>query len=138
MTRAPELDAPIRTATDLQVVWQRLMGEDGFGRRSLWLVFLDKHSRLRPPIMPIDDLPVLPDGRVVATLARAFTGLHSAGDFTSMALLLSRPGPPEMTDADRSWARALRDAFAALSPWPVHLATRGRVQVFAPDDLIAA
>lgn len=25
-----------------------------------------------------------------------------------------------------------------VCPWPIHLATRGSVRVFAPDDLIAA
>src|SRR3954447_9069183 len=47
-------------------------------------------------------------------------------------------GPAGMTDADRRWARALLAGFRGLTRWPVHLATRDRVQVFAPDDLIAA
>lgn len=35
--------------------------------------------------------------------------------------------------------RALRAALpAAALRWPLHLATYERVQVFAPDDLIAA
>jgi hypothetical protein len=28
--------------------------------------------------------------------------------------------------------------MAGLPMWPVHLATRGHVQVFAPDDLVVA
>jgi hypothetical protein len=43
-----------------------------------------------------------------------------------------------MTDADRVWAVEIRERLARhLGPWPVHLATRNRIQVFAPDDLIA-
>jgi len=114
------------------------MGDGGFARSTLWVIFLDGDVRLQPPIMPIEDLPALPDRRMVANLALALGHLHETGDFASAALLLSRPGPAQMTDADRQWARVLREEFAAISSWPVHLATRDRVQVFAPDDLIAA
>ena len=138
MTNAPELEKPIRSATDLLHAWERLMGQGGFGRSSLWLIFLDADARLQRVIMPIDDLPVLPDDRFVGNLALILGELQDGGEIASTALLLSRPGTAQMTDADRTWARVLRERLAHVSPWPVHLATRGRVQVFAPDDLIAA
>jgi hypothetical protein len=128
----------IRTHADLAAVWQRLMGTGGFARSTLWLIFVGADDGLQRVIMPIDDLPGEPDERFVGNLVHVLTELHDAGDFASAALLLSRPGPPEMSGADRRWARVLRDALGPLSPWPLHLATRGRVQVFAPDDLIAA
>jgi hypothetical protein len=114
------------------------MDEGGFGRSTLWVIFVDDLDRLHRLVMPIDDLPVLPDDRFVDNLALILGELHDAGQFASAALLLSRPGAAQMTDADRRWARVLRERLADVSPWPVHLATRGRVQVFAPDDLIAA
>jgi hypothetical protein len=138
MTTPPELETPIRSATDLLHVWRRLMGDGGFGRSTLWLIFLDEDDRLQRLIMPIDDLPVRPDDRFVGNLALILGELHETGEYASTAMLLSRPGPAQMTDADRRWARALHARLAGLSPWPLHLATRDRVQVFAPDDLIAA
>lgn len=114
------------------------MGPGGFGTASVWMVFLDDESRLSPVIVPIDDLPAEPDDQFVGNLAHMVGDLLRDGAAASVALLLSRPGPRAMTDADRRWARALRDAMGELPMWPVHLATRGQVQVFAPDDLVAA
>jgi len=138
MTTWPAPDTPIRSAADLLATWQRLMGPGGFGRSTLWLIFLDDDHRMQQVIMPIDDLPVLPDDRFIDNVALMLEQLRDAGEFASAAMLLARPGDAQMTDADRQWARGLRGKLAAVSPWPVHLATRGRIQVFAPDDLIAA
>jgi hypothetical protein len=129
---------PVRTSADLFALWQRLMGHGGFGRSSIWVVFLDADGVVQPVIMPIDDIPPEPDGVAVRNLARVVADVFDDGTGASVALLLSRPGPAGMTDADRRWARALLDGFRGLTRWPVHLATRDRVQVFAPDDLIAA
>jgi hypothetical protein len=134
----PEPGTEIRTPAELAAVWQRIMGTGGFARSTLWLIFVDADDCLQRVVMPIDDLPPEPDEQFVGNLVHILTQLHEAGDFASAAMLLSRPGAGEMTGADRRWARALRDALAPVSPWPLHLATRNRVQVFAPDDLIAA
>jgi hypothetical protein len=128
----------IRAEADLYRMWQSLMGSGGFGRRSVWVLFLDRHSRTLPVLMPIDDIPTTPDPRFIHGLATVITGVVTDGEAATAALLLSRPGEAAMTADDRAWARALREAVGALSPWPVHLATRERLQVFAPDDLIAA
>jgi len=134
----PEPFTFIRSDADLYAAWQGLMGEGGFAQSTLWLVFIDDQDRMQPLVMPIEPLPPEPDGRFVANLTRIVGDLHDTGELASVAVLLSRPGPPEMAAADRRWARALRDGLAGLSPWPVHLATRDRLVVFAPDDLIAA
>lgn len=102
------------------------------------MVFLDDDSRLTPVIVPIEDIPPEPDDQFVGNLAHVICDLLSDSAAASVALLLSRPGARAMTDADRRWARALREALEDLPMWPVHLATRGHVQVFAPDDLVAA
>ena len=69
----------------------------------------------------------MPDA-TVSGLANALSGIGHLGD---PVLLLSRPGPAEMTETDRQWGRAL----APLTRWPVHLYTRAGVRVFAPDDV---
>ncbi|MGI8459021.1 MAG: hypothetical protein ACR2LI_13035 [Propionibacteriaceae bacterium] len=125
-------DRPVRTARDLQIFWEALMGEGGFGRRSLWLSFLETDGLPVPHVVPIDDLPVRPDETAVNGLALMVRELVENGEVAAVVMLLSRPGPDTKTADDRAWARAL----APLSVWPVHLATTDLVQVFAPDDLL--
>ena len=117
----------ISTPADLERLWQLIMGKHGPGARSLWMVLLDEEGRPRPVVVPIDDIPRTPDC-MVDGLAEVLSGMKDLGE---PVLLLSRPGPDGMTDADRQWARAL----APLTRWPVHLYTGAGVRIFAPDDL---
>lgn len=120
----------VRTHADLARMWQLVMGKQGPGLRSLWMVLLDDEGQVQPVIVPIDDVPFTPDS-MTAGLAEILAGIRDLGE---PALLLSRPGPAEMTEGDRRWGRAL----APLTRWPVHLYTPSGIQVFAPDDLVAA
>ena len=135
--RRPE-ETIIRTRAELTELWRDLMGDDGFGIRTLWHLLLGSDGRLSPVILPIEDVPELPDPAMLGNLAAVLQQVCCDQELTSVAVLLSRPGGRAMTDRDRGWACAIRDGYGALSPWPVHLATRGEVQVFAPDDLIGA
>jgi hypothetical protein len=133
MTMTPPHETIVHSDTELYELWQGLMGSGGFGRRSLWLLFFNQDGRPEPVIVPIDDIPGRPDARLIDALGQVVAGLMAEGTVASVAMLLSRPGPRQMTDADRVWARAL----APVTPrWPVHLATTDRVQIFAPDDLL--
>ena len=38
----------VHTNAELFELWQKLMGPGGFGRRSLWLLFLDVENRVLP------------------------------------------------------------------------------------------
>ena len=115
------------------------MGSGGFSVRSIWLVFFDDEYRMQPVIVPIDDLPPEPDPLLIGNLVGVVRGLVDNDAAATVALLISRAGPPAMTESDRRWARALRAAFdLSIAPWPLHLATRDQVRIFAPDDLIAA
>jgi hypothetical protein len=120
-------DMVVRTAMDLERLWEVIMGTQGPGPRSLWMVLLDEDGRPLPVIVPIDDVPVTP-GPMAEGLANVLAHLGDAGE---PVLLLSRPGPSGLTEADREWGRAL----APLTRWPVHLYTRAGVRVLAPDDL---
>jgi hypothetical protein len=106
---------PITTVEDLTTLWRAMMGAGGFGRRRLWVVFLDEDGTPGPVVMPIDDIPAFPGVREVQGLQRVLEQVAAPG----VVLLVSRPGPPAEQDSDRRWAEAL----APLSSWPVHLAT---------------
>ncbi|RNI22835.1 hypothetical protein [Flexivirga caeni] len=139
MTISPESTRPIRTESDLFDRWEDLMGDDGFERRSLWLIFLDEEGQQSNLLVPIDDLPMLPAQRDVQAIADLVGRVHEEIGVAQVPMLLSRPGPTEMTEGDRRWAGALTMAMRDRHPrWPIHLATRGRIQVFAGDDLLGA
>lgn len=138
MTLKPPQETTIRTNAELTQLWHDMIGVDGFGLRSLWHIFIEPSGQLRPVVLPIDDIPLEPDPKLVSNLAYVL-GEVVVETPSTIAVLLSRPGPGQMSDSDRQWARAIRHGYGPeLSPWPIHLATHGRVQVFAPDDLIAA
>jgi hypothetical protein len=125
----------IRTNTELYEFWQEAMGPGGFAYRSVWLVFLADDGQVQPVIVPIDDVPPRPETEIIGNLKAILTGLIEDGPVDTVAALFARPGPAAMTDDDREWGRSL----SPLTPrWPVHLATRGLVRVFAGDDLVAA
>ncbi len=129
----------VHTEADLFTLWQRLMGPGSFGKRTLWLLFLRPDDYPCGVIVPIEDVPGEPDLDVITALERILDDVVAAQDVGSVPVLLSRPGPSAMTDRDRRWAATLRDGLGRhLGRWPVHLATYERLQVFAPDDLIAA
>jgi hypothetical protein len=134
-TARPRPGTLITDGVELHAFWSRLMGEGGFARRSIWMVFLDPRGRTHPDISPIDDLPATPDARFVAKLEMIVDSLIDDVHVGSVPLLLSRHGPVEMTESDRQWARAL-EPVRRRSGWPLHLATYECVRVFAPDDYL--
>lgn len=138
MTLKPPEETFVNSTRELTELWRDLMGTDGFGRRTLWMIFLAANGELCPCVVPIEDLPAEPDERLLGNLANIVRSLLEDG-LRSVAFLLSRPGPSQMDDTDRGWARELTRALPRdLRRWPIHLATHGHVQVFALDDLIAA
>lgn len=138
MPLRPPDETFVRTDADLYQLWSDLMGRGGFGRRSLWMIFIEQDAQLSRVVVPIDDVPLEPDDLLLGNLGEILEQVIEP-PVSSVAMLLSRPGPRSMIAGDRRWALALRAAVdPALMPWPVHLATTDSVQVFAPDDLIAA
>ena len=130
---------PIRTERDLFERWEELMGGGGFGRRSLWLIFLDDGGQQSDLIVPIDDIPMLPDTREVAAIADLVARIREEIGVVEVPMLISRPGSSEMTEGDRRWAMTLTEALRDQHPrWPIHLATRDHVQAFTADDLLGS
>ena len=90
----------ITTQTELCAAWERLMGPHGFGRRSLWLMFLRPDDVPLRQLTEIEDLPREPDAELVDRLMRMCEEL--AEDGLRLAVLLSRPGRDGLSAADRA------------------------------------
>ena len=129
----------IHGCVDLEELWSRVVGPGEFAGRSLWLGFLDAESTVLPTLAPFDDFPAVPDRALLCNLRSIVDELVGTSGIASVVLLICRPGSDAMTVQDRRWAALLHDVIgSSYSDWPIHLATRGGVQVFAPDDLIVA
>lgn len=124
---------PLRDHADLFALWEGIVGEPGFARRSLWLVFLDDENRPFDVIVPIDDIPEEAD---VGAIDRMLAHLRSGNASGAVVTMLSRPGSGRVRETDREWARGIESMLAEhQSYWPVHLATDDGLRVLAPDDL---
>lgn len=137
--RDPIPTTPIRTHHDLLTLWEAIVGEPGFGRRTLWLSFLDDDHRPMKMILPFDDMPESVDTTAVGRLFDCVKEARVAGTipYASVVVMFSRPGSGRIREDDRAWARALHELLADQTPrWPVHLATDDGVVVLAPDDLV--
>ena len=129
MTKPPLADVPVRTAEELTRRWETLLDPPVFSARSLWLTWLDDGLML-PVVIPVDDIPAVPDRPMLANLAHVCESLvesHVSGA-AHVALALCRPGRPIVAKDDEAWERRLREAFEEASgTWSLHLAAGGRV-----------
>ena len=131
MTKPPAIDVPIRSAEELTARWAALLDPPVFGARSLWLMWLDDDGRALPVIIPIDDIPRVPDHAMLAGLVsvhEAISDEHLSGD-GHLAMALCRPGRPEVTEDDDCWLEALSEVLDDRidGRWSLHLAAAGRV-----------
>ena len=126
----------LRTQSDVEEMWRRLMAPLGFSSASLWMVVVEG-ERPVPRILEVVDLGEPPDSDEVDAFAAVLASL--AGPGTRLALLRSRPGGGRPDPTDLAWARALyeagRRAGACLEM--VHLAHDHDVLPITADDLMA-
>jgi hypothetical protein len=140
MTKPALAEVPIRSADDLNRRWTALLDPPVFGARSLWLSWFGADGRMLPVIMPVEDMPRVPHGALLAGLRQAhdaIVGEHLGGE-GHLAMALCRPGRPEITGDDDVWAEELRavlDDDQIEGSWSLHLAAAGRVVplVAAPE-----
>jgi hypothetical protein len=108
-----------------------LLDPPTFGARSLWLMWLHDDGRPLPIVIPVEDLPRLPDDRMLFGLL----GLHDAicaehlDGGGHLAMALCRPGSAEITDDDDEWVDALSEVLDDQidGTWSLHLAAGGTV-----------
>jgi hypothetical protein len=133
-------DAPfrpvLRTQSDVEQMWRRLMKPLGFSGCSLWMVVIED-DRPVPQIMEIVEMPLAPEDGDAEAIAGVLT--HLADDGSRFAFLRSRPGDGRPDASDRAWARALYDAGRAAGARldVVHLAHDRDIYPLAVDDLLA-
>ena len=132
MTTPPLADVPIRSDEELTARWADMLEPLVFGARSLWLTWIDDEGLMLPVVLPVDDIPLLPDPEMLEGLRRLHVGVAASHlpRGGSLAMALCRPGLPQITKDDEAWAKALREAFdgVPVAPYPtLHLAAGGRV-----------
>ena len=132
MTKPALAPIPIRSADDLTTRWATVLDPPVFGHRSLWVLWLDDDGLMLPVVVPIDDVPAVPDRALISSLLVMSDGVlaeHLPSDDGHIGFALCRPGAPEVTADDDAWAEALQREFddAIDGTWSLHLAAAGRV-----------
>ena len=121
----------MRSALSLTRRWVALLQPPTFAARSLWLAWFDAEGRQSPVLVPIDDLPVVPDPSMFDGLRvlNETVAMAQLGDDGHLAMALCRPGDAVITDSDDEWVDALSEIFDGLvgQTWSLHLAAGGRV-----------
>jgi hypothetical protein len=114
MTIPDPATAPLlHTDADVLQRVEQLIGTATTVRR-LWLVLVDGDGRQSPVLVPIDDVPLHPDARVIGNLAAGLVDLcaelRTDGGGGSVVLVLERIGRHSVLPLDRRWAVALQEA----------------------------
>ena len=111
MTRTPSPHdlPPLLTDDDVRRRVETLIAP-ALRHGTLWLLFLDGDQRQSPVLVPIDDVPPLPDGLVDdlgGVLEGVLPDLATDMGAGSVVLVRERLGPAGVLSADRTWADAL-------------------------------
>ncbi len=104
------------------------------GERDLTLTWLDADDRLLGVIVPLDDVPTVPDtgtSRGLGALLHDVLDEHAPGG--SVVAVLGRPGDSSVGDGDRAWNRALRER-PDVRVRGVFVAAGGEVRPLTLDD----
>jgi hypothetical protein len=126
----------LRTQSDVEQMWRRLMSPLGFSSPSLWMAFIDDERPL-PQITEFTEMPDSPGDEIAQSLALVLENL--ATPQMSCAFLRTRPGGGRPGPHDLAWARTLYGvgALAQMRLATIHLAHDHDVLPIAVDDLLA-
>jgi hypothetical protein len=106
---------PIHSAADMGQRWRALMGPLGFGERLLWIGFVGPD---RCMVKALSQVP-LGSGPKRPLVESVMSGVRDdLGDFregTTVALLLTRPGPGPISNMDRQWSAMLTEIAAEFA-----------------------
>lgn len=96
---------PLTTDADIEDRTLTLVG--AAIRRQLWLMFLTADDVQLPVLMPVDDLPELPDRVETDVLVSHLAGLLDQIGAAQLVLVWERPGRGLLNPSEAAWARAL-------------------------------
>ncbi|RFA23395.1 hypothetical protein [Subtercola boreus] len=108
-TRTAEkaLHDPLTTDTQIEDRALRVIGTAA--RRQLWLMMLDDLHNHVPIVIPLDDLPPVPDRTETDVLVSRLAGILDIADASQLILVWERPGRGRLAEPDTVWARALAE-----------------------------
>ncbi|MGY1722689.1 hypothetical protein [Blastococcus sp. SYSU DS0533] len=132
MTTSPLADARVRSTAELTDRWRSVLHPATFPARSLWLTWFDAGGRQLPVVVPVEDLPALPEPALLVGLREVHGSVvdDQLGGAGHLALALCRPGEPVVTAEDEAWAEQLRsvlDDDLVAGTWSLHVAAAGAV-----------
>jgi len=95
--------------------------------RSLWVIFIGEWGAWTHATLPVDDRLDMPDKEDIAGLCDLVGSLirpPRCHDDEKAMIVLRRPGPPEISEADAHIFRLVRQAAACResAPWTFHVA----------------
>jgi hypothetical protein len=129
-TTPPQAATPITSAGDLDTRWTLLLGPPVFRIRTLWLTWFGSDGRMLPVVVPVDEIPLVPEPALLAGLRQLHDSTveeHLDGE-GHLAMALCRPGAARITDDDDEWADALRSELDGIDgSWSLHVAAAGSV-----------
>ncbi len=111
----PEYDlwAPLETDTDVLDRVDQLIGHDARRDRSLWLLFLAADAVQLPVVVPIDDVPAIPESGAAESICDVIARvLNDSVPGGSVVITLVRDNGRGVTDSDEQWLTALQAAAA--------------------------
>jgi hypothetical protein len=104
--------APVTTVAEAQDRVAELVGPAIV--RKLWFMMLDRHGVQLPMLMPVEDIPLVPEPDELAPFAdglgRLLRELAPGG---SVIITLERPGAAVLTGPDLVWGTELRATFSS-------------------------
>jgi hypothetical protein len=104
---------PVITDADVLARVDEIIAPAARRERALWLFFFYSDGTQAPVIVPLEDMPELPeedDTEVPFHMLRHFYGLNEDDDL-SFVLTLCRDGALGLTESDRRWLRLLQEGI---------------------------
>jgi hypothetical protein len=137
MTPIDRQQADLEPLTTDALIEQRVDSLIGRAQnRQIWLLFLDQNHVQSPLVLPISDVPVSPSPDDLDNWCELIRGTTEAVDAADVVVVLERYASERLTDADKGWARLVRDGcrVAGVTLRAVALSHRRGVRLLAADD----